>query len=777
MTESHDPSPPGPPAPAWPPADLDRGDDGIMVEERDDVAMTDPDHHGSNVVSLDAGQEWSLLQRALDEFPVLTGQAPRLPNPDVAIWFAERAASLQPGISGRPWWDDANGSLALISAPYIPGPAQPPTPPAALAAQIAAERTATERPGSADHDRDDIGLAKPTAPAPALAADGSASRPEVAVLTDTDTPLSDALPRPVAWGVPELERPPEPKPPFNPADVPFPTATTGQIVDLTAPVFVSPPDNPLVDVPAADVPAAPDHDIEDARSPDLSKFFPLEISRAPDLIEGEAPLGPRASEADAPADLSPGDEVPAMPVERPAETIAAEAVHPAVPVPPDGNPSGDQQPAAAAAPPRRSLFADRRAKRTERGGAAEINPANDQASVAPASPVPSKTPGKAADAPLLSGDADAQPGGRSRDSDHPLPQLFPATPRSRAFASPGSPPQTDRPAFDRSSFGGSSFGDPGFDRNGFASQTIKRGQMDRAAARNGRGPVLPLLAAAALIPIAGAAWWWFNPLAPHGIAGVISAPKSVIVAPADGRVTQIMVSTGSRVSAATDLLVIEAPPPDERRRTELAARLDNAHIRADRLDKQIVEMNAILDDLRTRPADPTTTRQQSEVRLRLIDMKAQKDIATSEAREIEQTLADDAARPHGPQTVKAGIDALVWSIEATEGIDITRGLPLVELADCQRIAVTLQSRADGGPDLRPGNAVRVRIGGSGPALTGTLRVRGSMTRGEPGDTASAQGVGQGLGAAPLQVEFNAGELAKLGEGSCPIGKSVTVVRE
>jgi hypothetical protein len=158
-------------------------------------------------------------------------------------------------------------------------------------------------------------------------------------------------------------------------------------------------------------------------------------------------------------------------------------------------------------------------------------------------------------------------------------------------------------------------------------------------------------------------------------------------------------------------------------------------------------------------------------------MKAQKDIATSEAREIEQTLADDAARPHGPQTVKAGIDALVWSIEATEGIDITRGLPLVELADCQRIAVTLQSRADGGPDLRPGNAVRVRIGSSGPALTGTLRVRGSMTRGEPGDTASAQGVGQGLGAAPLQVEFNAGELAKLGEGSCPIGKSVTVVRE
>jgi multidrug resistance efflux pump len=288
-----------------------------------------------------------------------------------------------------------------------------------------------------------------------------------------------------------------------------------------------------------------------------------------------------------------------------------------------------------------------------------------------------------------------------------------------------------------------------------------------------RAPWVILAAATALIPIAAAAWW-LNPFAETGVPGIVSAPKVSIMAPADGRVSQIMVSNGSRVQPTTDLLVIDAPPPDERKRAELAARLQNAHARADRLDKQIAEMNGILDDLRSRPPDPTGTRQQSEVRLRLIDMKAQKDTATSEARELEQNLANDAARPHGPQTVKAGIDGMVWSIATSDGAEAARGIPLMELADCSHITITLGNRGDAATGLLPGSTVKARIGGGGPLLSGILRLgRGSMTRGESTDTAAGQGVRD----AGLQVELNPGELAKLGAASCPVGKPVAIYPE
>jgi len=284
-----------------------------------------------------------------------------------------------------------------------------------------------------------------------------------------------------------------------------------------------------------------------------------------------------------------------------------------------------------------------------------------------------------------------------------------------------------------------------------------------------RRRLLPALLVLALLAAAGAATAWRLHLLDRPAAdGAVNAPRIAVASPADGRVTQVLVTAGAQVEAGTEMFVVDAPPPDQRRRADLATRLDNAHARADRLDRQITEMNGIVTDLKSRPTDPSSTRQQDDIRLRLIDTRAQRDSANSEAQALEQTIAAENTRPSGRQSVKAGSPGLVWSLAVTEAMEVSRGMPLAELADCTRLSVVVSGAPDGAKKLLPGQAVRLRITGFGEILPGTIRLgTGTMPRDEP----AAAGNSGDSGA--MIVELDQATQAKL-KNSCPVGRTVSV---
>ena len=745
MSESQTSVPPDKSANSW-------------IDAEDDVGPVE--HRLATVMPLHDVQDWSLLQRTVHVLAEPPRHEPRLPAPEVAVWFAERAAGLQPGTSGRPWWDNTSEPDAPRIERYRPGPSQPPIPPANVAADVAADGVAggSEQP------------LKPPVRGPAADIARAAPRKPAGE-------PADALLRPIAWSLPVAPEPKAPKA-FDPAGVPFPLPDTPATPPLA---------NRLVAQPGVE---------------------PMGGGR-PTVAEPGAAKPPAGAPVMRGIELKrPGTRAEARPtgaiVEKPSPDLAAAAgptdTEPAAErTPPTTWLTGLQAPAGTTSDARRpgGLFARDRSIPAEPGAEAAIPPAlaEDPATTRAGALFSGRRPAVPASAAeqaatsaanevlssLRNGASEgvAPRPGRSRESDEPLPLLFPKEPF--ADAPEAKEPEAEAPEAKEPVTKEWGTKEPAAREFGFASMPPSSARLASSARgglpvsaeqrrRRPRGLVLVLLAGSALVVI-GAAFWWLNPFGEPAVSGLVTAPKVTVVAPADGRIAQIMVSNGVRVQPDSELMVIDAPPPDDRKRADLTARLDNAHQRSDRLDKQIIEMNAILDDLRARAPDPTGTRQQSEIRLRLIDMKVQKDSATGEARELEQNLANEAARPHGPQPVKAGLDGLVWSIAAIDGIDTVRGMPLVELADCAHLTITVARRSDGAEWL-PGSTVRVRVGGTGPLLNGMLRLgRGSMTSGAASDTGAAQG----LLAAGLQVELSPAERGKLAS-ACPVGKSVAIFR-
>ncbi len=258
-----------------------------------------------------------------------------------------------------------------------------------------------------------------------------------------------------------------------------------------------------------------------------------------------------------------------------------------------------------------------------------------------------------------------------------------------------------------------------------------------APARRRRRLALPLGAVA--VAAAAPAIWLV--LGARDIPAVIDGRPITIAAPVDGSVTRLDAHAGDVLAAGALLARIAADPPDESRRADLAARLDDARSQEAAARDRAGKLQSLLAGL-----PPDSAAQRTEIALRLTDAAAASDAATARVSALQRSLLQDQ-EPGGPLDLTSPAAALVRAMRVSQGQAVVRGLPVAELADCAHPRLLPKTAG-----LMPGESVIVRPDQADGTLPG-------MVRSESGQ---------------LVVAVDPAWLTRVTGNACPLGRNATI---
>ena len=216
------------------------------------------------------------------------------------------------------------------------------------------------------------------------------------------------------------------------------------------------------------------------------------------------------------------------------------------------------------------------------------------------------------------------------------------------------------------------------------------------------------------------------------VQALFNAPMMVVRASRSGRITALAVTAGQAVAPDATLLVLHTDPPPDPAASVLRAQLEAAKTRV-----------AALDDTLAQPAPATDAG-----RARNADLRRQRETAALDVARLQDQVAQIVTKPAIDIPVRAGVHGIVRSLEAQSGMDVTTGLPLIRLLDCDHAFLTLAPNGQ----MKAGQDVKVSLPGQPPF---SAKIRPSRGVAEPPDSYV-------VGLDPAQL------------ASCPVGAAATV---
>ncbi len=275
------------------------------------------------------------------------------------------------------------------------------------------------------------------------------------------------------------------------------------------------------------------------------------------------------------------------------------------------------------------------------------------------------------------------------------------------------------------------------------------------------------IAAVLALGVAGVVLLWPSP-APARLAGVVTGTAQTLFAPAEGKISRVLVTQGALVSRGAPLFEITGGGADPAARTDASARLANDRARAERLTQVIQELDSLLAASRQRPATPASLRDAEQMRQRQHDLRDEQRDNDAEIAQLERSIA--AGAPSPTRTILAEQQAVIRRLPVVVGQDVVPGLPLAELVNCDKLSVTADAATAASQGLVSGRALRIRLDGSQTAIEAEVPSYALRNGTNPGADRSAGLAAPGQLAVPVDkatVERIAGE-------ACPIGRRALI---
>jgi multidrug resistance efflux pump len=173
---------------------------------------------------------------------------------------------------------------------------------------------------------------------------------------------------------------------------------------------------------------------------------------------------------------------------------------------------------------------------------------------------------------------------------------------------------------------------------------------------------------------------------------------------------------------------------------------------------------------------PYSQQRVEELDVRIADLRIARETAEQNRGELLQMHSTELLRLQKltHEALQSSTRGIMWTVMVSDGVRVSRGDVLGEVADCDNSFVEATLPERGFNVVRPGDPVRVRLSGAKGEMPGAIRsVRGAGAVGASGRAAGVERNGSGLMWVVVNLEPSA--LRQQRAGGCQIGRSATVL--